>query len=459
MIHALMSLGKTAGTLHAVVRLLDTLKIYGVLVIGPKRVIRRVWRQEAHSGQWPYLEGLTFSPILGTPEKRLCALQTPAHIYLINYELITWLIPWIEHLWIRKGQYPPFDMIVFDEVRRLHDIDTQTHKALRRILKFMRRRVGLTGTPATAGLLDLYGQYLAVDLGQSFPMPYSQFKTTYFEPLGWNQYKFKPKMGAEKAIHDCIAPNTFSLHSDEYLELPAVVDNDITVELPRKVMKIYEEAERNEFIQMPSGEKVLIEFAASWDNKARQIANGFSYLDAPEGATNKPWEKLHDEKLDALESILQELEGETLLIVYQFVPDRLRIMKKLSKEHGIEFVGPGVPEEEEDEILDRWNEGKVPAMLTHSASLGHGLNLQFGGHQICWFGLPWSLDHYLQMIHRLRRPHQRADHVINHRIMAANTKESEVLSKNLKIQGATQDRLWEAMRSYMHKRYGGKIAA
>ena len=410
-----MGLGKTICTLMALMDLFDRMQSFGALVIAPRRVAETVWRQEA--AKWFFTQGLTFSRVMGTPEQRSRALRRPAQIYLINYENLQWLIQEIEAGWLSKGLYPPFDTVVMDEISRLKSTRVQQGSkrgnALLRLMPYIKRRIGLTGTPAANGLLDLFGQYLCLDSGERLGTSYEAYKREYFFPTDWNGYAWAPFRHSEGEIRDKIGDITISMSNEDYLQLPPLMVNDIHVDLPQRVRMAYDKMERDFLLEFDSGHALELTTEASKMNRCLQVAGGACYK-----APGEPeFESFHDAKLEALDEIVEEAAGSPILLAYQFQHEARRIIKKYPYAR---WINSGLNEQEMLQLQDDWNEGKVPMLIGHPASMGHGLNLQAGGSTLVWFGLNWSQDLYSQTNARLRRQGQTKP-VIVHRIMTRNT--------------------------------------
>ena len=404
-----MGLGKTAISLTNIIERQNLVQVYGTLVVAPLRVIQTVWRQEAV--QWAHTKRLRFSLIHGTPDERVRAYQIPADIYLVNYEGLRWLCERLIHTYLSRGRHLPFNQVIFDEVSKLKDYSTHRHNALRDILPFLPYRLGLTGTPAANGYLDLFGQYLAVDSGSHFGTSKSEFIERFFHQSGWGHgSKYEIDVGAEKRIEGIISDITMQMSASDYLDLPPIKINDIWVDLPPKARAQYERLERDMFMELDSGAEVEVFNAASLTNKCLQAANGAVYVE-----TGGPWDWLHDTKLDALADIVEEQAGKPLLAAYSFRHDAARIEKHIK---GVHHISSKLGDARINQLVDHWNAGKVPILLGHPASMGHGLNLQHGGDTIAMFGLPWSLEQYEQTINRLAGGLRRHRPVIVHRILA-----------------------------------------
>lgn len=357
----------------------------------------------------------------------------PADVYLINYENLVWLVDFLIDQRISKGYYPPFNMAVYDEVTLLKDWSTKRHEAIRKILPYIPYRMGLTGTPASNGYLDLFGQYLAVDAGTRLDYRVSHYRSRYFDK-GYGGWSYDLRSGAKEEIQAAIADITLEMNAADYLELPEVIFNDIPVVMPDKAMKHYRELEDLMFTELDSGIVIDVANAAVLTNKCLQAANGALYDE------EHNWELLHDVKLDALQDVVEESAGQPILVLYNFIHDYERIKARFPE--AISFHDYKSPEL----LMKDWNEGKIEMLIGHPKSVGHGLNLQYGGHIAVWFGLNWSLDLYLQANARLARQGQKLP-VIIHRILSTGTMDYLVLEALLN-KATTQDELRAAIKNY-----------
>ena len=426
-----MGLGKTIIALTIIMERMVRGQITGTLIIAPKRVCQTVWRQE--SKKWSHTDHLTFSVIIGTPQQRTRAAMVKADIYLVSYENLVWLVDLLVEKYLSRGLYPPFNMAVFDEVTKLKTAGTKRHAALRKLLCYLPYRMGLTGTPASNGYLDLFGQYLAIDSGDRLGTGITAFKNEYFDK-GYNAYELELKLGAKEAIQSRIADITLQMNSIDYLTLPAVTFNDIWIDMPARARKQYQQLEAELFIEMDNGVEIEVANQAALTNKCLQAANGALY-DA-EGN----WELLHDAKLDALEDVMEEAAGQPVLVLFNYQHDRERILKRFP---GATFFGGNM---DPVAVVDQWNAGQIRMLIGHPGSMGHGLNLQYGGHIVVWFGLNWSLDLYLQSNARVDRQGQ-VWPVIIHRLMVVDTMDMAVLEA-LTGKAATQSELRAAVQRY-----------
>jgi len=429
-----MGLGKTVVALSIITERMARFQVYGTLVVAPKRVCQTVWKQEAK--KWTHSQGLTFSTIIGTVTQRTRAAMVKADVYLISYENLVWLVDLLQVKYADRGQYLPFNMLVYDESTKLKDAGTKRHEALRKIIGHAPYRLGLTGTPASNGYLDLFGQFLAIDSGQRLGTGITAYKDTYFEK-GYRAYELDLKVGAKEAIQNSIADITLQMNSADYLTLPAVTFNDIPVRMPPGAMNSYRELESDFFMQLDCGAEIEAETAAALSNKCLQAANGAVY-DA-EGN----WFNLHDAKLDALESVIEESAGQPILVLVNYRHDRERILARFPA--AVSMDGSSDPVT----IVSDWDAGKISVLVGHPASMGHGLNLQYGGHIVVWFGLNWSLDLYLQANARVDRQGQ-THPVIIHRILTEGTLDYGVVEA-LNSKATTQTELRASVQAYRHR--------
>ena len=420
-----MGLGKTVTTLTAIEELLyDRFLISRVLVIAPKRVSEETWTTEA--GKWDHLRHLKISRVLGTQAKRREALAVEADIYVINRENVVWLTKECDRRW-------PFDMIVVDELSSFKSNQAQRFKALKKVRPLARRFVGLTGTPSPNGLLDLWPQMYLIDRGERLGKTVTGYRSRYFYPGktdGHVVYSYEPKPGAEKAIREKIADICISMKAEDYLEMPAFTVNDIPVRLSHDEMGLYRKLEREKLLEM-DGEQVSALTAATVYNKLLQMANGGVYTDDGQAV------ELHRKKLEALGEILEAACGQPVLVFYNYCQDYNRIRETFEAYHPRTLKGP--------KDIRAWNEGKIPLLLAQPASMGHGLNLQAGGHILVWYGLTWSLELYQQANARLYRQGQKQGVVI-HRLVAVGTVDEEVV-RRLEKKDETQAGLLEALKA------------
>ena len=427
-----MGLGKTVTTLTAIKDLLDNCIISNCLVIAPKKVTQVTWRDEIKA--WAHLKDLTISVIDGTVKQRREAYERQADIYAISRDNIVWLV--MEYGGIKL----PYDMVVIDELSSFKNHASKRFKALRKVRKFIPRVVGLTGTPSPNGLIDLFAQMYLIDRGQRLGKSITAYRDRFFRPDKRNgdivfSYALKnPQEETEKQISDLISDITISMKAEDYLKMPDRMPIYDYVELPPKAMEAYTTFEREQIIELINSDTPLTAAsAAALGNKLQQMAGGRVY-DADRKVID-----VHDEKIEKLKEIVEASNGEPVLVAYAFKHEQARILEALK-----EFK-PRKLETAQD-IAD-WNEGKAPLMVAHPASIGHGINIQKGGHILVWFGITWSLELYQQFNARLYRQGQMKPVMIHH-IIAKNTIDEKII-KALDGKKHTQDGLMQSIKELM----------
>jgi SNF2 family DNA or RNA helicase len=439
-----MGLGKTVATLTTILEQRNRMEVWGTLIVAPLRVVQAVWRQEAR--KWAHTDGqFKFSMVIGNKEQRERALFTKADVYLTNFESLPWLLLELERRWLSKGRYLPFNQIVWDEISKMKNTRVQQGVtrgiAALKMLPYITHRIGLTGTPAGKGLLDLFGQYLCVDDGLRLGTSFDAYKRRYFDPDpdDWHQRRWILRPGAEAEIMSRVSDITISMRSDDYLDLPPLLLNDIYVGLTPKLQRQYKDMEKELLLSFDSGHELEIDSAASLVNRCLQFANGACYK-----APGSPeWENIHDLKLDALSDVVDEAAGKPILIMYEFQHDAEKIMKKYPEARRISSQ---LPEAEFNDTIVKWNQGLLPMLIGHPASIGHGLNIQAGSNLMVWYGLNWSLELYSQAMARLRRQGQKLP-VIAHRIMTRYTFD-EVVRLRLASNEETEHSMRNAIEQY-----------
>jgi len=438
MIWADMGLGKSVVTLTSIAHLLNTGFLRGVVIVAPIRVIRLVWRQEA--ARWSHTKHLTFSMLTGTRDQRTRALLRPANVYLINFENLQWLAETLATYYTGKDKPLPFNGVVWDEISKCKNSSTQRVKAVKKILPHFDWTTGLTGTPASNGYKDLHGQYLVVDRGQRLGTSKTAFRGRFYKKAG--PYKEVPYEGAENEIKQLIGDITLEMSAEDYNKLPDIVVNDINIEMPENLRTLYDRMEKEFFIQLDSGKQVEMFNQAALTNKCLQFANGAMYPVA-----GMPlWEPIHDLKLEALEEIIDEAQGQQVLCAYGYRSDAERIMKRFAELRPINLT-ECKSEASLNNAMARWASGDCPLMIGHPASMGHGIDgLQKRGHIVVWYGLNWSLDLYDQMNARIRRQGQGAP-VICHRILMLDTLD-QAQALALSEKASTQAGLRNAVKQY-----------
>ncbi|ALA07025.1 DNA helicase [Streptococcus phage phiNJ3] len=424
-----MGMGKTATTLSAVNELIfDRFEVTKVLVIAPLRVANTVWSDEIE--QWAELRHLRYSKIVGTPKQRKVALQKDADIYIVNRENLPWLVE-------QCSPYFKWDMVVIDELSSFKSWQSKRFKAFMAMRPYMKRIVGLTGTPSLNGLMDLFAEFKVIDGGERLGHFIGEFRSRYFEEGRRNGnivYEYIPMDYAECQIQDKISDITISMKALDYLDMPDLISTKKLVRMSEKEKEKYSQFKKEYVLSELDGLEVTAANAASLTNKLVQLSNGAVYSD------DHTVVALHEQKLDALEDILESANGEPVLVAYWFKHDLARIIGRLEKLK----VKSRVLKTEED--IREWNKGNVPVGLLHPASAGHGLNLQKGGHHLVWFGLTWSLELYQQTNARLWRQGQEAETVIIQHIVTVGTIDEEIL-KALENKDAQQERLIAAVKA------------
>ncbi len=423
-----MGLGKTVITLTAIADLLfDSFAARRVLVIAPLRVAISTWPAEIR--KWDHLRNLMWSVVTGTAQERLAALRKPADIYIINRENVQWLIE-------QSGMPFDYDMLVIDELSSFKSWQAKRFKALMKVRPRVKRVVGLTGTPTSNGLMDLFAEFRLLDMGQRLGRFIGQYRNAFFKPDRMNGpivYSYAPLPGAEEEIYRRIGDITISMKACGHLRMPELVTTDYEVEMTPKEHDQYDLLKQELVLSLPAG-MVTASNAAVLTGKLLQLSSGAIYSD--DGSVIH----VHDRKLDALEDIIEGMNGKPLLVAYWFRHDYERITGRLA-ERGIPFE----PLDSEASIR-RWNEGQIPVALAHPASTGHGLNLQEGGNTICWFTPIWSLELYQQMNARLFRQGQKAETVVITHIVTKDTVDTRVL-KALAEKDRVQEALIDAVKA------------
>lgn len=417
-----MGLGKTSITLTAIRNLLfDSFEVCKVLVIAPLRVAKNTWTDEIKKRE--HLSTLTYSLIVGNENERLSALNEKADIYIINRENVDWLVN-------KSGYKFDFDMVVIDELSSFKNHQSKRFKSLMKVRPFVKRIVGLTGTPSSNGLMDLFAEFKILDMGKRLGYFIGQYRNTYFKPDKMNGpivYSYKPLPNAENAIYEKISDITVSMKANEYLKMPELLTSNYVVELSNSEKNQYDEMKKSLVLEITDGE-ITASNAASLSNKLCQLSNGAIYDDEQNIV------EIHDRKLEALEDIIESMNGKPLLIAYWYRHDLERIKSRFS-----------VRKIKTSEDISDWNDGKIPVALIHPASAGHGLNLQNGGSTLVWFGLTWSLELYQQTNARLYRQGQKNTVVIQH-IITKGTIDEQIL-KALQKKNKTQADLIDAVRA------------
>ena len=419
-------LGKSVITLTAIKNLMVRGEVSRVLVVAPLRVGKTTWPEEI--GKWDHLGGLTYAVAIGSVAERLNALKSKADITIINRENVEWLID-------KSGMPFDYDMLVIDELSSFKSFKAKRFKALLKVRPQITRVVGLTGTPSSNGLMDLWAEFRLLDLGERLGRYITRYRLAYFTPDKRNAqvvFSYKPLPGAEERIYDKIDDITISMRASDYLKLPSLVMNTVVVEMGEKEKDIYDNLCDDMVVSLGESEIDAVN-AASLSNKLLQMANGAVY------GEEQSVHHIHDEKLNALEDLIESANGKPVLVAYWFKHDLARIKAKF----------PFVREIKTDADIRAWNRGEIEVGVIHPASAGHGLNLQTGGSTLIWFGLTWSLELYQQTNARLYRQGQKNTVVIHH-IVTKGTIDERVL-KALEKKEKTQNSLIDAVKAELRR--------
>lgn len=425
-----MGLGKTAITLTALYNLLfDYFEITRVLVIAPLRVARNTWPQEIE--KWDHLKDIRYSVAVGTEKERLAAFQKDADIYIINRENVQWMVDHVPF---------EFDAIVVDELSSFKNWNSKRFKSLMKVRPRAKRVIGLTGTPSGNGLMDLFAEFKVLDMGQRLGRFITKYRQEYFRPDRMNGqvvYSYKLLPGAEKRIYDKISDITISMKAADHLKMPELINSEFPVFMDEDEQCIYDQMCEDLTAHLKEGE-VTAANAGVLSGKLCQMANGAVYTDG--GSVDL----IHERKLDALEDIIESMNGRPLLVAYWYKHDLDRIEERL-RMRKIEFARLDT-----DTSIARWNRGEIPVALIHPASAGHGLNLQSGGSTLCWFGITWSLELYQQTVARLYRQGQTSNTVVVQHIITADTIDERIM-KALQYKDKTQSALIDAVKANLKR--------
>lgn len=420
-----MGLGKSVITLTAIQELaLERFEVCRILVIAPLRVARDTWPSEIQ--KWDHLHGLTYSVAVGTEAERIAALKKNTLIHIINRENVQWLIE-------QSGLSFQYDMVVIDELSSFKSYQAKRFRALMKVRPKVSRTVGLTGTPSSNGLMDLWAEFRLLDMGRRLGKFITHYREEFFLPdrrSAQQVFTWKPKPGAEDEIYRRISDITISMKSVDFLQMPEYISNRVPVKLSPTERDTYDALKRELVISL-HGEEIDAVNAASLSGKLCQLANGGIYDSEHQSLF------FHERKLDALEDIIEGANGQPVLVAYWFRHDLDRIRERFA-----------VREIRASRDIVDWNCGKIPVACIHPASAGHGLNLQAGGNTLVWFGLTWSLELYQQTNARLWRQGQRADTVVIHHIVTENTIDEQILA-SLERKDMTQAALMNAVRAQL----------
>ncbi len=420
-----MGLGKSVITLTAIQELaLERFEVCRVLVIAPLHVARDTWPGEIQ--KWDHLRSLTYSVAVGTEAERIAALKKNTLIHIINRENVQWLIE-------QSGLSFQYDMVVIDELSSFKSYQAKRFRALMKVRPKVSRIVGLTGTPSSNGLMDLWAEFRLLDMGARLGKFVTHYREEFFLPdrrSAQQVFTWKPKPGAEDEIYRRISDITISMKSADFLQMPEYISNRVPVKLSPTERDTYD-ALKQELVISLHGEEIDAVNAASLSGKLCQLANGGIYDSEHQSLF------FHEKKLDALEDIIEGANGQPVLVAYWFKHDLERIRERFA-----------VREIRASRDIADWNSGKIPVACIHPASAGHGLNLQAGGNTLVWFGLTWSLELYQQTNARLWRQGQRADTVVIHHIVTENTIDEQILAA-LERKDTTQTALMNAVKAQL----------
>lgn len=423
-----MGMGKSSITLTAIMDLMYyDFEVQKVLIVAPLRVARHTWSEEIK--KWDHLNGLRYSIVVGTAKERMAALKTNADVYIINRENIPWLIE-------QSGMSFDYDMVVIDELSSFKNSQCMRFRSLMKVRPKVKRMVGLTGTPSSSGLMDLFAEFKLLDMGERLGRFIGLYRNAYFKPDKMNGsivYSYQLLPGADRKIYDKISDITISMKGTDYLDMPELMHSRHMVYMDEAEKQKYETMKEQLVLSLPEGE-ITAANVASLSGKLLQMANGAVYTDEKEPQV------VHEKKLDALEDIMEAANGKPVLVAYWFKHDLKRITDRLlEKKISFEKL-------DTDSSIEKWNRGDIPVALIHPASAGHGLNLQNGGNYLVWFGLTWSLELYQQTVARLWRQGQASETVVVQHIITAGTIDERVM-KALELKDNTQAALIDAVKA------------
>ena len=428
-------LGKTAIVLAA----FRALKLKGIakkmLVIAPLRPVTGVWPVEVK--KWEQFEHYSVGVLHGGNKNKV--LKQNHDIYVINYEGLNWLSAQF------NGKPWPFEVLTVDEISYMKNTQTQRFKTLKPLLNKFDRRWGLTGSPAPNSLLDIFGPQFIIDQGATFGPFVSRFRQEYFYPSGYGGYEWKLQNDGEQRIYAALEGKVLRMAALDHLDLPELTYNNIYIELPTAARKIYKAFEDNLTIELEAGNVTAVNAAVAV-MKGQQIANGGSYLDDDGSGNGKISTLIHNEKTSAVQDLVEELSGRPCILGYHFQHDLERLKQAFPT---APVIGSGVVGNQLNAIIDDWNAGKIPVLLAHPMSAGHGLNLQGAGHAVIWYSLTWSLEVYEQFIRRLWRQGQQ-NHIVVHHIIAKDTVD-EAIMQAVNRKDKTQRKLLDAVKDYMQR--------
>jgi len=384
-LYADMGLGKTVVVATALAELLDTLQAQRVLVLAPKRVALSVWTQEVD--KWDHLHGrLPIKSFAGLPAKhRKEILTDDTAVHVLNYDVLPWLVRELDGAW-------PYDVVVLDESSKVKSRASLRWRALKHVRPAIRRMVQMTGTPAANGLLDLWAPTYLLDQGRRLGRTLKSYQERWFYPCDREGRQWAPIEGAVDQITEALRDTCYTLRAKDYLDLPPLVVNEVDVRLPASLQAEYRRFEREMLLSLASDRQITAVSAAARSGKCHQFAQGAIYLQNEDGEPTTDWERIHDEKIDALGEVIDSAGGEPVLVAYHFQHDLARLQKAFPQARVLDT---------DPKTIDAWNAGEIPILLAHPMSAGHGLNLQGGGRHLVFFSLTWSLESYQQIIERI----------------------------------------------------------
>jgi SNF2 family DNA or RNA helicase len=434
-------LGKTSITLSAFAKLHKERTAPLLFVIAPLRVCHEVWPAEV--AKWADFHHLNVGVMHGKQKNTVFDNIDDYDIVTINPEGLDWLF--LQHTPAQLARALSGAILVIDELTRFKKSTGKRFKLLKRFLGLFSRRWGLTGTPASNGLMDLFGQVYIIDEGKTFGRYITHFRRQYFTPLDPNGWRWAPQPGAEQRIYEALAPLAIRMSAEDYLQLPELIDVRHTIELPPAVRKVYDALEDDLYSKFGDGE-IVAGNAAAASTKCRQVCNGAVYVDDDVFSLVKGKKRsvleLHNLKIDAVAELLEDLQGQPLLLAYEFNHDLERLQRAFDAPH----IGKGSSDKQVAQYIRDWNANKLPLLLAHPASAGHGLNLQEGQAQHTgFFGVPWDYELYLQFLYRVRRQGNKQKRVFNHLFVAKDTVDMVALYDKAR-KGKNQNKLFDALK-------------
>lgn len=423
-----MGLGKTVIILTVVKELIyNRFSVKNVLIIAPKKVAEGTWSKEKE--KWEHTKSLRISLVMGNKNKRIRALNTPADLYIINRDNVTWLVDYYRNDW-------PYDMVVIDESSSFKSHKTKRFRALASVLPHIHRIIELTGTPSPNSLEDLWAQLYLLDKGERLGKKFTQFREIYFNPGDRGKsiiYNYRAKSGSEESILAKISDICISMKAEDYLQLPEITYNDMPVILDERAKKNYQELEREMVLALPDEEEISVASAAALSNKLLQLSNGAVYTE------DRSYQIVHNCKMEAFLEMVESLNKSPALVFYNYRHDKERILEALSSMKLSVRVLSSTQDEED------WNQGKIHILLAHPASAAYGLNLQQGGHHIIWFGLTWNYELYAQACKRLHRQGQ-INRVFVHHLVCKGTRDEDVANA-LTQKADVQNHVMESLKA------------